>query len=518
MMTRLIFLAAVSAVILPAQQVEQYKPHDFSFEAQATGNPFDVELEAEFTGPKNQILRVAGFYDGANTWKVRFSAPEPGSWKMRTKSPVASLNGKTALIEATPNRNARLHGVLRVDQAHPYHFRFDDGTRFYLMGYEADWLWGADMLDPQRKLMHRLIEQIDGRGFNYVLVNVYAHDTNWCKGKANEWDFGPPALYAWEGTNEKPDHSRLNTRFFKIYDGMMEALHAKGMIAHIMLKVYNKNVNWPPAGSRDEARFFRYVVARYQAYPNIVWDFAKEAYNEKDEVLQKNLVDLVRAEDGYKHMVAVHDDDAYEWDRTLSTNIDFRVDQQHAHWEQMSLFDRAFRARPVVNVEFSYELGVEPLPTHGNINQVDWKEMLRRAWRIVMAGSYVAYYYNNTAWDIVKPDPEPPGHARWQLLRETMESVPYWRMDPIPALAAGGTCIADQATTWLCYKEADQPRPAENAIHLNLTSAGGPMRAEWINTWDGRRLPAGTLKPEVVKLRHPVEFGQTPALLLLRRE
>jgi hypothetical protein len=383
------------------------------------------------------------------------------------------------------------------------------------MGYEADWLWGADMMDPQRKLMHRLIDQIDARGFNYVLVNVYAQDTRWCRGKVNEWDFGPPALYVFGGSNDKPDHSTLNTRFFDIYDGMMNALLEKGIVAHIMIKVYNKAVNWPAPGSADEARYFRYVTARYQAYPNIVWDFAKEAYNEKNQQLQKNLIDLVRSLDSYGHLTAAHDDDSYEWDPKLNANVNIRIDQQHADWEQMIAFDRHHRTRPVVNVEFSYELGVEPLPTHTNINQVDWKEMLRRAWRIVMAGGYIAYYYNNTAWDIVKPDPEPPGHARWQILKETLESLPYWRMNPVPSLAVGGVCLAEPAVQWICYVEASKPRPRDNRITLNLTGLSGPLKAEWINTWTGERKTAGSVSSGVVVLPYPDSFDKAPALLLL---
>lgn len=514
---RLISLFSIATLCI-AVDVEQYRPHDFTFSAEVSGNPFDVELTGEFSGPANRLLRIPGFYDGDGKWKVRFSASVPGEWKLHTTSPVAALNGRTETIRASPSQNKRIHGVLEVDREYPYHFRFPDSSRFFLMGYEADWLWGADMLDPNRRLMHRLIDQIDARGFNYVLVNVYAHDTRWCPGKVNEWDFGPAPLYVFGGTNEKPNHSVLNTKFFAVYDGMMDALWQKGIIAHIMIKVYNKAVNWPAKGSTDEARYFRYVTARYQAYPNIVWDFAKEAYNEKDDKLQSNLIDIVRSLDAYRHLTVAHDDDAYEWNPDLNSNLDFRVDQQHADWEEMIAFDRAYRARPVVNVEFSYELGVEPLPTHTNINQVDWKEMLRRAWRIQMAGGYLAYYYNNTAWDIVKPDPEPPGHARWQILKQTMESVPYWRMNPALSLSAGGPCLAEPGTAWVCYLEGSKTRDKENVLTLNLTTLSGAASAEWINTWTGDRLPAGETTPGIRTFPYPQSFDRAPAALVIRRK
>lgn len=497
-------------LVWTAAAAEQHRPEDIPFQASAPGNPFYTDLRGEFSGPDARQLSVPGFYDGEGMWKIRFTPPAAGRWTFRTVSSLPALHGRTGSLEASPNRHAAIHGRLMVDPDFPYHFKFEDGTRFFLMGYEADWLWGADMLDPERKLMNRLIDQISARGFNYVLVNVYAHDTRWCPGKVNEWDFGPAPLYPWEGTNEKPDHSRLNPRFFQVYDGMMRALWAKGIVAHMMIKVYNKAVNWPAKGSADERRYFRYVAARYQAFPNLVWDFSKESFNERDNALQHNLINLVRSEDAYKHLVTLHDDDVYEWDPALNTNIDFRSDQEHRiDWADLVIFDRAHRRRPVVNVEFSYELGVEKLPTHTNVNQVEWPEMLRRAYMIYFAGGYGAYYYNNTAWDIVKPDPEPPGHPRWQILRQIFTSVPWWRLEPHPELSAGARCLAQPGAVYLFYFDREQAA-------INLTSMPESASSVWVNTWTGDRVPARAGPGTLGRVSKPKEFGGAPAVLVIR--
>ncbi|MCL5744606.1 MAG: DUF5060 domain-containing protein, partial [Acidobacteria bacterium] len=291
-----------------ATSIERYHSHDFAFQAAAPGNPFDVDLAGEFSGPEGAHLRVPGFYDGDGRWIIRFSPTREGEWHLRTVSSLAALDGRTeAAIRCLPNRHPEIHGGLRVDPAHPFHFVYEDGTRYFLLGYEADWLWGADMLDPQRKLMRRLIDLMAARGFNHVVVNVFAWDTGWSQGREHAWDWGPPPLYPWEGSNAKPDHSRLNPQFFRLYDEMMSALRDKGIVAHIMLKVYNKQVNWPPPYSRDEERYFRYVVARYQAYSNVVWDFSKEAHNERDLALQGRLIGLVHCADAYRRLLTAHD-------------------------------------------------------------------------------------------------------------------------------------------------------------------------------------------------------------------
>ncbi|MBM3744538.1 MAG: DUF4038 domain-containing protein [Acidobacteria bacterium] len=507
----LLLLGLAAARGNAAVQVEQYHSHDFSFPARLEGNPFDVQLHGDFTGPGGVRLRVPGFYDGDGTWKIRFSPTRVGEWSMRTTSPVPALDGKTEQnIRCVPNRHPNIHGALRVDPAHPHHFVYEDGTRYFLLGYEADWLWGVDMKDPQRKSMRRLIDLMASRGFNHVMVNIYAHDTGWSPEKKHQWDYGPPEMYPWEGTNDQPDHSRLSPRFFQLYDGMMEALRDKGIVAHIMLKVYNKRVRWPEKWSADEEKYFRYVVARYQAFCNVVWDFSKESYNEKDDLLQSQLLDLVRSLDAYRHLTTAHDDDSYEWDPQLSRNIDFRTDQQHTDWAEMIAFDRARRPYPVLNSEFAYERGVDDLPSYRV--QHDWEEQLRRAYLVYFAGGYGVYYYHNTAWDVVKPDPEPPGMQRFQLLKDTLSALPYWRMEPMNPLAVGGPCLALPGEAYAFYVEG--PRLTANLMQLENPATAS---AEWINTWTGAREKAGPVHAALVRLTKPESFGKAPAVLVIRR-
>jgi hypothetical protein len=93
-------------------------------------------------------------------------------------------------------------------------------------------------------------------------------------------------MYAWAGTNEQPDHTKFNLAYWQHYDRVIAALNERGMVAHVMIKVYNKMVNWPAKGSAEDDQYFRWLIARYCAYPNVHWDFSKESNNEKDLGLQ----------------------------------------------------------------------------------------------------------------------------------------------------------------------------------------------------------------------------------------
>lgn len=506
--------------------LELYHVHDFQFRARVPGNPFDVDLRGEFIGPGGTRITVPGFYDGENTWKIRFAPTVIGRWSLQTVSSVAALNGKMETqITATANRNPAIHGGLQVDPLNRHHFIYADGTRYFLMGYEADWLAEADMNDPQRKVMHHLIDQISTRGFNHVLVNVYAYDTLWAKGHTSRWDYGPPPLFVFWGTNNKPDHTRLNTAYFKIFDGLIYALQDKGIVVNLMFKVYNKLVAWPAPGSPDEERYFRYVTARYQAFSNVTWDFSKEAYGEPNKPLEIKLIDLIRATDGYHRLITVHDNDLIDWDPTRNGNLDFRTDQEHYHWKEMLIFDRNLRAWPIVNAELYYERGVDALPTY-SVNQ-DWQQVLRGAYEVYLSGGYFVYYYDNTAWDIIKPDPEPPGMARFQILRETLSSLPYWRMEPKPELAAGGPCLAIPGQVYAFYVTPSPPdiykfrddwavTGSQREIVVNLTALIGPATLEWVNTWTGEHESDRVEHPGVYQFFRPKAFADAPALLIVK--
>ena len=58
---------------------------------QSKGNPFDIELTATFSGP-DTTLTVRGFYDGNDTFKIRFMPVSQGVWSYVTQSEIPVLN------------------------------------------------------------------------------------------------------------------------------------------------------------------------------------------------------------------------------------------------------------------------------------------------------------------------------------------------------------------------------------------------------------------------------------------
>lgn len=493
-------------------EVDRWQPHDFSFKSsEPVENPFRVRFTATVNGPSGDSFELPGFYDGAGVWKVRVSGSSEGSWSLRTHSDLPALEGRSADFKCVANSNAKVHGTLRIDPRHPRHFLFEDGQRFYMLGYECDWLWSLDFTDPKLPTVNSLLDKVAEHGFNYVILNSYAHDTTWRPGKSGDDDYGPPPAYAWEGTNEQPDHGRLNVAYWQHYDRVIEALHQRGIMAHILLKVYNKKVKWPERGSAEDDLFFRSMIARYAAYPNVLWDFSKEAHNEKD--LQYKLVRLrfVRAGDPYQHLITVHDDNANYDAGAFDGVADYRSDQQHSKFRETLLAQRQLRAWPVANVEFGYEHGPDgPNDKTYRAAQAP-EEFVRRAWEIAMAGGYTAYYYTYTAWDVLRPAHTPRGYAYFKLLKDFFESTRYWELEPTDGISSAGWALANPGLEYVVYVDRAQ------RVSISLPDSPLPYASEWFHPLTGRRVKAGQLKPGKQDIEPPSDWTG-PAVLHVKPE
>jgi len=492
-------------------QVPRWQPQDFSFSSDATpANPFAVEFSADVTGPNGISFNLPGFYDGESTWKVRVSPTTLGEWSLTTRCADRNLDAQHTGFNCIANRNPAVHGDLRVDPDRRSQFVYPDGTRFFPMGYECDWLWALDTFDPQLKTLNPFLDKISGAGFNFIILNAFAYDTSWRKGHTGDDDYGPPPLYAWEGTNEKPDHARLNLGYWQHYDRMMDALYRRGIVAHVLLRVYNKQVNWPANGSPEDDMYYRWLLARYAAYPNVTWDIAKEAHYEKDLDYKLGRLRYFRTADPYHRLLTVHDD-RVNYDRGVYNElVDYRSDQQHTDWRETMLAHLQQRAWPVINTEFGYECGPKG-PDDKTYSKAQLpEEVCRRAWEVYMAGGFGAYYYTYTAWDIIRPKDTPPGYQYFKNLRDFFNSTGYWKMKPVEGVASDGYCLADVGAEYIVFLNSAAP------FALTLGALPGAFAVEWYQPFTGARQAAGKIGARA-GLTPPSEWGKGPVALHLTR-
>lgn len=501
---------------MDTQSTPVHHPLDWDLRADEPSQPtpYLVELAATAQGPDGRTLRCPGFYKGAGVWCIRFAPQAEGEWTLRTTSDLPALAGRRWTVTATANPNPRVHGPLRVDPANPNHFRFADGTPCFLMGYEINWLWAIDQGSGSIERTEFLLDMIAGAGFNHVLMNSYAYDSGWTPGKSRANDFGPPALLPWAGAHGEHDYARLNPAYFDHYDRVIRAMHERGIVAHIYMKVYNKMVQWPEPRSAAEDLFFDYFVARYQAFGNIVWDFAKESYYEPDKPYIRDRLERIRRLDALKQPTTVHDDWYFMWRPACRASVDFMTDQNHDAFYMTIVDQRARGLGPILNAEYGYEWGPAG---RGDVTYwvgQDPLEVLCRTYEVVMAGGYPAYYYTNHAWDVVEWGQRPAGLDGYRHLYGFFTALDWAAMQPRPELGGNLRVMTRGDDEMVLFSRAAKWR----ALIADEAWDGSRWTGEAMDIVTGER-QAATIGPLTSGKRHPINewVGDGHVVAHLRR-
>jgi hypothetical protein len=127
-----------------------------SFEGPHLSNPFvDATVDAVFAYG-NREVKMPAFYDGGNTWRVRFMPDTQGSWSFRTVSNVAQLDGRTGSFTCAAPREGQ-HGPVRV--RNQFHFAHADGTPFLPFGTTC-YAWTHQPLALQQAAHGRVPEAL----------------------------------------------------------------------------------------------------------------------------------------------------------------------------------------------------------------------------------------------------------------------------------------------------------------------------------------------------------------------
>lgn len=325
-------------------KVACFDVHDFEFHSNRQyENPFVVQITGKFTHESGDVLQIPGFYDGDGIWKVRFCPTKEGHWCGEVASDDPNLDGFSSLVLAcVPNENERVHGRVMTDAHAPHRFRFEDGTVCVPLGFEWDWMSAYHQVhgveapsDRDNPSFEDAVDLVCEGGSNYLMANLYAHfyHRTEISDQTRPYLYQFPEHFIFEGTNDDPDHARLNIAFFQTFDRAVAALHQRGVMLHLMIQVQNKKVNWPERATEEDDRFWRYLVARYQAYGNVIWDISKESYNllnrtgSHDYTLSR--IALIKASDGYDHLITAHDSERESWGKETAVDAvcDFISDQ-----------------------------------------------------------------------------------------------------------------------------------------------------------------------------------------------
>jgi hypothetical protein len=225
-------------------------------EAQAGLDPLRTAAAVSFTHEKGTSVRTAGFWDGGNTWVVRFSPSLPGKWRF-TWSGAATRTGEFRATAPLLGTELARRGPVRVSGDHRY-FVYADGTPWFWL---ADTAWNGALLASKQDWDEYLLARAQQR---FTAVQVVM--TQWRAGRADEngrvaFTVGAKGL-------------EVDPAFFRRMDERIAQINRHGLVGILVqlwaLTSKDKESPGENLSEEDAALLARYIHLRYGAY-SVLW-------------------------------------------------------------------------------------------------------------------------------------------------------------------------------------------------------------------------------------------------------
>ncbi|ANQ51443.1 DUF4038 domain-containing protein [Flammeovirga sp. MY04] len=474
----------------------QWEVNDLVFKTKKKlDSPFDIEVYAEVTNDQSVVKKVPLFYNGNGEWVFRFSSSDIGRNTYKITSSDRLFDGRKGEIIVTENKKDDRHGSIVLKEESPQHFFYEDGKHYFNLAFECDWLFALDYGKEELSKTKHLLKVLNEYKFNQIVMNVYSYDVSWPKDPKlkdyPQFEYGSREdIYPFLGSNSAPDFSTLNVDFFQHLDQVISEMHDHEIVSHLMIYVWNKRVNWPDMNTEEDNRYYDYVIKRYQAFPNIVWDVSKEAllYGRATNEYISERIQRAKSLDAYDRMISVHD---YGFCKRHPDEVDFISMQnwERALYQRMLDAKNEFKKKPIFNIEHG---GYEEAPLQvfpGAYTNAE--ACLRRNYECIFAGGYTTYYWQSASWNVVIHNPfeqgddfEKPHFEYFTHMANLFEKFNFENFEPLSWFNSSGynlTNKKDGVVMMYTPKECQWIGVANVVKKFDASEA----KQQWFNTLTG---------------------------------
>lgn len=480
-------------------------------------DPFlTLELRVEFQGPDGRKLCVPGFWDGGRTWKVRFAPVSTGEWNWRSacnQAAESGLHGRTGVVHAAAWSEAELdvnpnrRGFLRVHEAGRY-FEYADGTPFYWLG---DTLWAAHATrcDPAEALPRYLQDRTDKKFTVIQMVVGYPTANQSVADSKSYWNY-PLSLFTNEGGAPYSDRYReINPHYFHYLDQRIRLMTDRGFVPCLQAMWGHELKGMTVEAAKP---YLRYLVARYGAF-NVVWSLSGEFLFTWDVQGWRELGEEVDRVDPYEHPTSVHSIAPYSGSAYYHGEswYDFSLIQVgHAlafknFMEELPRCDYHMQPpKPTIMSESWYEN--HPNTLTEEVGRITDKDIRFASYVPLLQGCIGQTYGAHGIWsfydgkidkgwnednrpDLWTKDLHLPGSGQMKHLREAMEKMSWWQLEPHPewvstVKTSSAYCAAIVQQEYIVYCTGG----GEQAVPLFVMikgSRGERYDGQWMNPRTG---------------------------------
>lgn len=466
---RLAVLLAFGALPLRAagadnfrQSADEVDRYDFvevtlTLDAPPRGNPFvDASFSGEFGPGPDDLRKVEGFCDSddGRVFRIRFMPTRAGKHTYAVR--LRAGDTERAHSGEFTARDGRRPGLLRVDREYPAHFVFEgSGRHFFWNATTTYWLLGwrddatiNESLDRLARLkVNRVRVALSGRtrdGMRWREPDVVPGDA--FQMRLEPWPAARPA----DIENPGYDVSRFNLAHFRKAERMLRHAAERNIQVSLIFHLDGADKGVDPFGKAgmggpDEQRYYRYCIARFAAFDNVMWDVTNEWHLFRDEPWVEKMGALIKQADPYGHLLSVHGKGEFPFRR--SAWVDYVMFQSWDEWGSYDFMlknrrEQAATGRPLpqINEEYGYE-DHYPYPW-GSARK--WPARTadnrrRLAWEMTLAGAYQttgerANVPGCGGWVTGRGDDTMTMLAGYAHILTCLEGMEWWKLEPSPEL------------------------------------------------------------------------------------
>ncbi len=471
-------------------------------------NPFlDVELQACFLSGATSIT-VDGFYDGENTWRVRFAPPSEGDWTAETFSNAAQLHGQKTAFQCTKPAS---RGGLAVNSQFPNWFFRQDGMPQWVVndGWYPHPLFNfrldfedLDFKKPSEEDIYTYLRILGEHKVNMTIEvdQLYARQTS-----IEDISFNWPWKVV-DAKANKIDKDRFNLDFYRRMDRTLAFAKQQGVFYGFELLFDNSvfrprewsnhplnidNGGWLEGNDRLTGwgvifnlkneehvkyirRYLKYTVARLAAYWNIYWALGAESGNiakhPGDEFPGEDIAawygywgDYVAGKDPYGRLQSIGDTGELNCLVCHARN-NFIITQEHTSMDDLKEFCKATNTFGERFWQYARPCIIGEQDRH-NLNKYDTER--KGFWVAFASGFYMGRVDRHfgvadqgvlVESKLFHINGVPPIYRDLKHMTNFVEQsgIRYWRMRPSDSLLSSKSnenifCLAEEDSGYLVY-------------------------------------------------------------------
>jgi hypothetical protein len=435
----------------------------------------NVALEAVFTSPDGKSIPCWGFYDGGETWRMRFMPDLPGRWTFELAFSDGSPGLSGSFDCGVAGGQDDPPGPLGADTGNPVWFGFRSGRHILIRSLHAGDRFFAENWSAEKRAS--FLDWLKEAGYNMISVASFFANRD-SPGRGAGWR--TPRLWP------------IDPAEYRKAEAILDDLAERRILVFPFAGLFGRAA-YSPNEERDQVLYIRYAMARFGAYWNLLLNVAgPEPLLSVNPFMPKSEVDrlgyLIDRFNWSGLPLTVHNEtdlNPFRYDGY----IDYATIQGPKTADRKRLFESARAlANPGKPLYAQETLWPGNCFGHPDYSIDDIRKnaiVLNLAGAAINFGDFAGDSSSGFSGAMEEESRIDERHDTMARVWDFFSARPFYRMSPMPHLVDCGICLAEAGKRLIAYLEDGDSLMME------------PGEGEWDLTW----FDAKTFRPTSTERR-----------------